>query len=674
MNLRPYQQSAVDSATNWMKKSKEPALLELATGAGKSWICAAIAHWIFQTSKKKVLCLQPSKELTEQNHEKYLATGMPASIFSASAGSKCMRHNVVYGTPKSVYNSIERFGDQFAAVIIDEAHGITPTIREIISSIKKKNENLRVIGMTATPYRMQTGYIYENDIINEKTLEKNQAIDPYFKALICRVETRYLINIGFLTNAHADPVEVESYDTTELKVNRLGKFDQDDVEKAFEGKTRLTSIIVEDIIEHAKDRKGVMLFAATVHHAKEILASLPPDQSMMLGGDINMKKPEREKLINDFKAIKYKYIVSVATLTTGFDAPHVDLIAVLRATESKGLFQQIIGRGLRLFEGKEDCLVLDYAGNVEGHGLQNDIFSPSIYSYEQKKCETTLNIVCPECSYENQFAPMKNDEGFEIDSEGYFVNTGTRYDEYSEYLIDNKRMPAHQGRRCGNKMVPSLIEKGVYEQCGYRWAYKLCGESEIRPFILERENNENLQFYSPEQKAAYVRRILKSLSSAEMDNLKLEYFNKYKKHFDGCNAENDITARYCEVCRRELIDPNEKLSREFARVKSDPYELSTDKILSFSLSQHVSQAGNISVKAKYVTEYRTFYVYYMPQLASDWIVFNRAYFNGHIAPDIETFMEHVSKGTQPKTITAKRKKGSPFYLVSAYNLDEDVIK
>jgi len=102
MKLRPYQQSAVDAATQWMKKCIMPGLLELATGAGKSYICAAIADWVHQTSGKRVLCLQPSKELTQQNHEKYLLTGNQASIFSAAAGSKCMRYPVVYATPGTV--------------------------------------------------------------------------------------------------------------------------------------------------------------------------------------------------------------------------------------------------------------------------------------------------------------------------------------------------------------------------------------------------------------------------------------------------------------------------------------------------------------------------------------------------------------------------------------------
>src|SRR5690606_3773973 len=133
-------------------------------GAGKSLVVAEIAKWVNESSGKRVLCLQPSAELTEQNHSKYLATGNKASIFSASVGSKCMRHAVVYGTPGTVKGALSRFGDQFGAVIIDEAHGTTPTIRMIVDSIRKRNAMLRVMGMTATPYRTLDGYIYQYDV------------------------------------------------------------------------------------------------------------------------------------------------------------------------------------------------------------------------------------------------------------------------------------------------------------------------------------------------------------------------------------------------------------------------------------------------------------------------------------------------------------------------------
>src|SRR5699024_1049790 len=119
-NLRPYQQQAVDAATNWMRQRLETAVLELATGGGKSFILTAIRHWIYQQSGNKMPCLQPTAELLQQNHDKCLLTGERAGVFSASAGGRDMRWPVIYGTPGTVKNSLDMFGGQFADVVIDE--------------------------------------------------------------------------------------------------------------------------------------------------------------------------------------------------------------------------------------------------------------------------------------------------------------------------------------------------------------------------------------------------------------------------------------------------------------------------------------------------------------------------------------------------------------------------
>jgi len=618
--LRPYQQAAVDAATSWMRKSVMPGLLELATGAGKSIIVAEIANWFTGTSGKKVLCLQPSKELTQQNYEKYLATGNPASIYSASAGSKCTRHNVVYGTPGTVKNNIRLFGDKFGCVVIDEAHGLTPTIRFIIEEMRKKNGLLRVIGMTATPYTMRNGYIYEYDIDGSHVPE-DQARDPYFNTLLYRIQTRELIDMGFLTPAHADPEIAAHYEAAGLELNSRGQFDSADVERVFQGRGRLTADIVADIVEHSRGRHGVMIFAASVQHAHEIMESLPHGEnwSRMIGGDVNMSKTEREKLIADFKAKRFKYIVSVGTLTTGFDAPHVDVVAIMRATESASLLQQIIGRGLRLCEGKIDCLVLDYAENIDRHQLHDDLFTPQIRVRGSGSGEP-ITIKCPDCGYENEFTARPNPDGFGISDDGYFVDlagnpvrTGPNEDD--------PMMPAHFGRRCWGQ-IKSVLEPGVYVRCGYRWSVKVCEE---------------------------------------------------------CGHENDIAARYCEECKAEMVDPNEKLQIEFARVKADPYETSTDTVLNWTAEKGVSQAGNDVLICEYTTEYRTFKMWYRsdsrhPDAVHAWESLSKAVFNGHVAPSVDVFVKYLHKGYPPKTVTYHRIKGSKFYRVLAHNRPADQLE
>jgi len=200
MTLRWYQQEAFDAAVAWMRRCIDPALIELPTGSGKSHVVSAIAEWSHHESGKKVLCLAPSKELTEQNFEKYQSTGNPASYYSASLG-RSMAHPVVYGTPQTVINDIKYFRDQFGVVICDESHETTPTIRKIISSIREYNPRLRVIGLTATPYTMQQGYIYTHDEDGNPT----QSEDAYYKRLIYRLTARTLIDEGFLTPPNLDP-------------------------------------------------------------------------------------------------------------------------------------------------------------------------------------------------------------------------------------------------------------------------------------------------------------------------------------------------------------------------------------------------------------------------------------------------------------------------------------
>lgn len=620
MKLRPYQAEAVEAATNWMRRSIMPGLLELATGAGKSLIVAEIAQWVTRHGGKKVLCLQPSKELTQQNHEKYLAYGMPASIYSASAGAKCLRHPVVYGTPGTVKNKISLFGDAFGAVIIDEAHGMTPTIRYIIERMREKNPRLRVIGMTATPYTMRNGYIYQYDT-DGSFIPDDHARDPYFNTLLYRVQTRELINLEYLTPAHADPDISVQYSASGLELNSRGQFDSREVERVFEGKGRLTAQIVADIVEHSRNRMGVMIFAATIQHAKEVMESLPQgDQwARMLGGDINMKKLDREKLINDFKARRFKYIVSVGTLTTGFDAPHVDVIAIMRATESASLLQQIIGRGLRLHDEKGDCLVLDYAENIERHQLHDDLFTPEIRVRGSSGGELK-EFTCPDCGFKNKFSSRPNPDEFGVSDDGYFLDlAGNPIPANDE--DPPQYMPAHFGRRCTGQ-VADFAHPGAYIRCHYRWSLKQC---------------------------------------------------------EDCGHENDIAARYCEICKAELVDPNEKLQMEFAKVKADPYQISTDDVKFWTAEKGVSQAGNDVLICEYTTEYRTFKMWYTPdskhpQAKEAWRSINESVFSGHVAPSVDVFMQYLSKGRQPLTVTYHKDRGSKFYRVLAHNRPADKLE
>lgn len=463
LTLRPYQQQAADAALSWVKKTTDPCVIHAPTGAGKSLIIAEIARVLHEISGgKRILVTAPTSELVVQDAEKYQAMGGKCSIFSSSAKEKSLRNPVVFGTPGTVKNSIRRFSSEFCAVIIDEAHRITNQVKAIIERLRSQNPNLRVIGLSATPYRLGDGYIYAMDE-KGKPVPETAAKEPYFTARVYTISERYLIDQGFLTPPVIGAIGSDHYETLNMQVNSRGQFDKADIDRAYHGHGRKTAYIVADVVAKAREREGVMVFAASIEHAQEVMASLPPKLSALVTG--KTKSDERHRILTKFKAKELKYLVNVDVLTTGFDAPHVDVIALLRATESVSLLQQIIGRGLRIDAGKDDCLVLDYAENLERHCPDGDIFNPTIRATFKGEEAALVTAECPSCGAENEFSARKNDDGFEIDKNGYFVDLAG-----NQIATEHGPMPAHFGRRC----LGMQKQGAVYVRCEHRWTFKEC--------------------------------------------------------------------------------------------------------------------------------------------------------------------------------------------------------
>lgn len=631
--LRAYQQEAVDEAIEHIKKRLSPCLLELATGSGKSLIVSAIARYLQSVApNKRVLCIAPSKELVVQNHEKYV-TGYkePASIYCSSAGSKELRHQVIFASPLTAMKNIRIIAHLgVSGIIIDEAHGVTPTMLELIKQVQeyevngtRPNENVRVIGMTATPYRTGTGYIYAKDCTGENEIlhDDSKARDPYYSRLLYRVSAGELVEQGYLTKPVIGETD-EHYDTSKLETDRNGSFTAASVAKAFNGNTK-TERIVNKVMAFAESRKGVMFFAATISHAEEIASYLPSHDVRVITG--NLKKADREKFINDFKARRVKYLVNVDVLTTGFDAPHVDLIAILRATESPGLLQQIIGRSLRLCEGKEDALVLDYAENIERHGLENDIFTPEIKTNRKPGEGIEIQVECPAC-HAISMKKRRNDpiyDGVAHDQFGNFLVPGTeratrydaegnacewdgevmtmkvkdpsRKDEFGDIEELDLPMPAHYSRRCSNP--EAFVIKGQPVRCEHRFSLKIC---------------------------------------------------------DKCFAENDIAARHCTDCKERLVDPNSKLTDAagFASVMMDG-EIRRVKCYSATYTPWIAKSsGNHSLMTEYRTEIGEVTAWHTTR--QKWIFSKLAQINGADYETITTYDQCADWKNAPREITIRK--------------------
>ncbi len=435
--LRPYQQQAVDAVIHHFRRRSEPAVLVLPTGAGKSLVIAELAR----KAKGRVLVLAHVKELVAQNHGKYqalgLQEGLQADLFSAGLGQKENLRRVVFGSIQSVARNLPRFSEPVSLVIIDECHRVgeeeDSQYHQLIGHLKSHNPALKILGLTATPYRLGLGYIY-----NYHYRGMVRTTEPrFFADCIFELPLRQMIKQGYLTPPRLIDAPAVHYDFSRLLPRENGLFSDADIERELKRQTRVTPHIVRQIIEYAQDRQGVMIFAATVEHAREVTGLLPDGTAALITGETPL--PERDRLIDAFKARTLKFLVNVAVLTTGFDAPHVDLIVVLRPTESLSLYQQIIGRGLRLAEQKQECLILDYAGNAY------DLFAPEIGEPKPAADTVPVQVLCPACGFANQF----------------WGRLGT-----------NGEVIEHFGRQCHGFFED---EGGHREFCDYRFRAKICG-------------------------------------------------------------------------------------------------------------------------------------------------------------------------------------------------------
>ncbi|HCG7919075.1 DEAD/DEAH box helicase [Vibrio parahaemolyticus] len=433
--LRPYQADSVKAVIHYFRKHSTPAVIVLPTGAGKSLVIAELAR----LAKGRVLVLAHVKELVEQNHAKYEGYGLKGAIFSAGLGRKETDQQVVFASVQSVVRNLDSFKNQFSLLVIDECHRVpddkNSSYQKVITHLRELNPGIKVLGLTATPYRLGMGWIYQYHTRGQVRTEESR----FFRDCIFELPIRYLLDENFLTPARMMDAPVLSYDFSQLKPANTGRYKEAEMNMVIDKAKRATPQIVEQIIQYARERKGVMIFAATVRHAQEIHGLLPEGETAIVIGDT--PTPERDAIIQAFKNREIKYLVNVSVLTTGFDAPHVDLIAILRPTESVSLYQQIVGRGLRLSEGKNECLVLDYAGN------SYDLYQPEVGDPKPDSTSEIITIPCPACGFNNNFWGK-------LDSNGFLLE--------------------HFGRRCQGYFEDE--DTGEREHCGYRFRAKYCGE------------------------------------------------------------------------------------------------------------------------------------------------------------------------------------------------------
>jgi DNA repair protein RadD len=278
--------------------------------------------------------------------------------------------------------------EPISIVIIDECHRVPSKnlgmYRKLIEALKVKNPNLKVFGLTATPFRLDHGFLHEGE-------------DRIFTDIVYEIDVRLLIDLGHLSPL-VGKIARSSADLSEVRI-RGGEFVDKDVQEAFEGDD-LVDRAVEEMIRFGEDRKSWLIFASGIEHGESVLLKLKEKgvQCDLVVGDTD--SGERKQIVDRFRSGELRALVNVGVFTTGFNARNVDMIALLRATQSTGLYCQILGRGMRLSPetGKTNCLVLDYGGNIERHGPVDQI---QIVSKGKKGEKLELSLAptkaCPNC-------------------------------------------------------------------------------------------------------------------------------------------------------------------------------------------------------------------------------------------------------------------------------------
>ena len=381
--LRDYQQKTIDMLYEWMRAgNKGNPCLNLPTGAGKSHIVAALCKDALQNwPETKILMLTHQKELIEQNAEKLRQhwKGAPLGIYSASVGKKELGEPITFAGIQSIRNKSEDVGF-IDLVIVDECHTISHKAeggyRTFLSELKLINPKIRIIGLTATPYRLGHGLITDKPAIFDDILEP--------------VSIEELIHKGFLAPLKSK-VTQQKLDTSNVK-KRGGEYIESELQKAVDNDP-INSAIIDEVISVAGDRKAWLFFCTGVDHSehiKEALISKGITAECVTG---KTPKKKREDILRRFKSGEIRALTNANVLTTGFDYPDIDMVAMLRPTMSPALYVQMAGRGLRPKSHTDHCLVLDFAGAVKQHGPITCVQPPS---KEGKGGEAPVKA-CPEC-------------------------------------------------------------------------------------------------------------------------------------------------------------------------------------------------------------------------------------------------------------------------------------
>jgi len=392
---RPYQEEALEALDRHIIHKDTNPCVVIPTGGGKSILIAwSIQQWKKDYPALRVCILAHRKELIVQNAEEMtrLWPACDVGIYSAGLGRKDVEHSVLFASIDSIY---KRWGEiaAFDVLIIDEAHRIPAggegKYHEFIKGCQLVNKKLKVIGYTATAFRMGCGPICHKDhILNEVIYEANVGT---------------LITDGYLCQLRSKVGDVQpNLDNVRRKSG--GDYIVKSLAEAVDTKCVIAQA-VQSAMKHIADhsRRSVVFFCVDVHHCQQV--SLELRKHGMEAPCITAKTPsaERSRIAGLFRSGHYRAICNVNVFTEGFNVHRIDGIVLFRPTLSRGLYVQMVGRGLRPYEDKDYCLVLDYAHCIDEHGPIDCIDPGNVRMVICGGCTDSFSMAvrkCPNCGWD----------------------------------------------------------------------------------------------------------------------------------------------------------------------------------------------------------------------------------------------------------------------------------
>jgi len=497
IKLRQYQQDALLALDKHLATKNNNPCCVLPTGSGKSiMIASAIKRWRDGYPEFRCAIIAHRRELVEQNYDEFcriyygndFSLSNEVGIFCAALKRRDYDADILFASIDSIYRRAGDF-EPFDVIMVDEAHRIPPKgegkYLTFLQESRRFNKNLRVIGWTATPFRMGCGPICHRDhLLNEICYE---------------VGVRELIEQGYLCNLRSK-VGTITPDTSEVKRNHNGDYITNSLSEVVNRTDIVRSAVREAVsIIISECRKSAIFFCVDIEHCKSVSREL---------GRIGIFSPvvtsktdayTRQQIAGDFKNGKLHAVCNVNVYTEGFNATCTDCIVLLRPTLSKGLFSQACGRGLRMHDNKRDCLILDFAGCIDEHGPIDTLDAGGTVMAVCGRCRESFSKAvkkCPICGWIIPKQEMEKLEQKERERKMHGDKPSSKSilsTELSIYKVDDVYVSRHKKDgspdsllvqyRCGLETFREWIcldHSGFAEQKARMWWARIFGDKSLK--------------------------------------------------------------------------------------------------------------------------------------------------------------------------------------------------